>query len=179
MHKQTVAFGRLWRWTEEARKIYKSRARAAGSRLHVPLLDITPEGDLEKEIKDIIEELGIMIYVNKTHRDVLKQFITHVKHILDPNGEYSGKDSKVAASKQRIKLLRSKSSEANLSKTNMPKIVENDQRHNFDWFNINADEALTRVNDRIEQLEELQRSAQITASSVSQYYSGSSFRLTK
>ncbi|ETS74206.1 hypothetical protein PFICI_14072 [Pestalotiopsis fici W106-1] len=167
MHKQTLAFGRLWRWTEEARKIYKSRTRLAGSKLHVPLLDITPEGELEKEIKDILEELGIMIHINKTHRDVLKQFITHVKHILDPHSEFTGKEAGVDASKKRIGLLRKTSA------NKVPKFSANaneetvqEQKNIFDWFNINADETRTRVDDRIEQLEELQRSAQITASSV-------------
>jgi hypothetical protein len=202
MHKQTLAFERLWRWTKKARTIYKSRARAAASKLHVPLLDITPEGELEKEIKDILEELGIMIYVNNTHLEVLNQFIRHVKHILDPHTELAGKDAKVAASRQRIGFARRASAasvptfpvmeeEANAEKLQKAKTekrqkanaetqqkanaeeqqkanAEKQRKENYDWFNINADETLTRVRDRIDQLQELQRIANDAATSVSQ-----------
>lgn len=54
--------------------------------IHVPLLDIKPEGELEREIKDIVEELTIMIHIHKTQRDMFKQFINHVERILDPSG---------------------------------------------------------------------------------------------
>ncbi|KAF3019773.1 hypothetical protein E8E14_011476 [Neopestalotiopsis sp. 37M] len=168
MHKQMLAFERLWRWTKKARSIYKSRARPAASKLHVPLLDITPEGELEKEIKDILEELGIMIYVNNTHLEVLNQFIRHVKHILDPHTELAGKDAKVAASRQRLGVSR-RASEANvLTIPVMDEKVsaEKQQKDTYDWFNINADETLTRVRDRIDQLQELQRIANDAATSV-------------
>lgn len=91
MHKQTIAFERLWAWTQQARKVYRSRSADGGSKLHVPLLDIKPEGELEREIKDIVEELSIMIHIHKTQRDVFKQFVNHVEHILDPSGDYIAK----------------------------------------------------------------------------------------
>ena len=82
MHKQTSAFERLWHWTYEAKLVYRSRGSDT-SELHVPLLDINPEGRLEREIKDIIEELDIMIHITKTQKDILEKFVTYATNKLD------------------------------------------------------------------------------------------------
>ncbi|KAI0179497.1 hypothetical protein GGR52DRAFT_309312 [Hypoxylon sp. FL1284] len=91
MHRQSAAFDRLWHWTEDAKKVYKQRGSFDSidiSQLHVPLLDINPEGKLEREIKDIVEELDIMIHITKTYEDVLKNFVANVEDFLDPSGEW-------------------------------------------------------------------------------------------
>lgn len=56
------------------------------------MLDINPEGKLQREIKDILEELDILLYVKRTQRTVLQDFIVHVEHILDPHGYYSSEN---------------------------------------------------------------------------------------
>jgi hypothetical protein len=177
MHRQTVGFERLWRWTEEARKIYKSGSDAITSDLHVPLLDINPEGELEKEIKDIVEELGIMVYINKEHRDVLKQFVTHVDHILDPFGEFGVKTPTSTIMRNKIldsqrtpvatPLLEKPDPMRSEADIKAAATAERDRRDTYRWFKVNADEMMNRVSDRIEQLEELERSAEATAASVS------------
>ncbi|KAI0127629.1 hypothetical protein BJ170DRAFT_381106 [Xylariales sp. AK1849] len=179
MHRQTVGFERLWRWTEEARKIYRSRSERVVSDLHVPLLDINPEGELEKEIKDIVEELGIMVYVNKEHRDVLKQFIIHVDHILDPNGQFGVASAPGPTFPRALDAHRTPMMTPLVTPLielpdplQMPEDIQaaataaKERRDTYKWFKVNADELLTRVNDRIEQLEELERSAEATATSV-------------
>ncbi|KAK9414711.1 hypothetical protein SUNI508_10994 [Seiridium unicorne] len=179
MHKQTISFERLWRWTEDARKHYRTRSDRIPSDIHVPLLDINPEGELEKEIKDIVEELGIMLYVNKEHRDVVRQFITHVTHILDPNDQFQIKANGINAYRSPADTLRtplaSPMGSPRIEITDPMDTVEDtknaaekerERRETYKWFKVNADELLTRVNDRIEQLEELERSAEATATSV-------------
>lgn len=86
MHKQIIAFQHLWGWTPATRKIYLFHLAENGSKLHVTLLNLKTERGLELEIKDIVEEIGIMIHIHKTQRDVFKQFQSHVEHILDPSG---------------------------------------------------------------------------------------------
>lgn len=164
-----MAFGRLWRWTERARKVYRSSLYGNSSELQVPLLDINPEGELEKEIKDIVEELGIMIYVQKTHRDVLKQFITNVEHILDPTGCQVLRYSRgLNTNHGHIHRCPSSGDVASNSSSQTACQDQNtDACDTYDWFKINAEELTAKVNDRIEQLEELQRSAQNTADGVS------------
>ncbi|XXH04173.1 hypothetical protein Hte_010586 [Hypoxylon texense] len=88
MHQQTAAFDRLWRWTGGASEIYRQKGSVDISELHVPLLDINPEGKLEREIKDIVEELDILIHITKTYEDVLKSFVANVEDFLDPSGEW-------------------------------------------------------------------------------------------
>ncbi|KAK1980531.1 hypothetical protein LZ30DRAFT_782683 [Colletotrichum cereale] len=57
-NKQTVSFQHLWHWTERASKIYNSKSKYEDTaHLHAPLLNITPEGKLQREIRDIIDEL--------------------------------------------------------------------------------------------------------------------------
>lgn len=140
--------------------MYRHGSRSPGveSKVYIPLLDITPEGKLENEIKDILEEIGIMIYIKKTNRDILKQFIGHVIHILDPKGDYGREHSRKITSKNVLASRRSKKS----SETE----PREDQKDSYDWFKVNSDETLDRFNDRIEQLEELERSGMKVATSV-------------
>lgn len=84
MNKTSSAFGRLWHWTDQASKVYRSKGSGDATDLHVPLLDINPEGKLEREIKDIIEELDIMIHITKTQRGILTKFIGYATEKLAP-----------------------------------------------------------------------------------------------
>ncbi|KAI0475262.1 hypothetical protein GGR56DRAFT_666354 [Xylariaceae sp. FL0804] len=154
MNKQTVAFERLWRWTQRAREFYTSKTTVDPSGWHVALLDINPEGELEREINDIVEELGIMIHINRIHRDTLKQFINHVFHILDPDG-------KIGERHQRPRTPLNRLNGSMDWKEKSPSELET-----YNWFKNNAEELTAKVSDRIEQLEELQRSAKGTADSV-------------
>lgn len=102
MWYQTVAFERLWRRTKHARNVYRSHSAGTGFRLHVPLLDTKPEGELEREINDVVEELGIMIHIHKTQKDVFRQFVSHVEHILDPAGTNAEKYFEAKPSARRL-----------------------------------------------------------------------------
>jgi len=162
--------------------------------LHVPLLDINPEGKLQREVKDILEELHIMLHINRSHRDVLKDFIINVEHILDPKGAFGpkkrflrgsvglgttiinhntytepsnhretssdkgkGKESEGADSKDGNKDKKTKGNERPIA----------DAKEDFDWFKLNADELLDKMNCRIEELEILTRTAEDTSNNVS------------
>ncbi|KAI1357706.1 hypothetical protein F5Y08DRAFT_351866 [Xylaria arbuscula] len=89
MHKQTTAFQRLCNWTGQAGKIVRSKGYIDTSDLHIPLLDINPEGDLEREIEDIIEELDIMLHITSTYKDIVKRYVEQAEHIIDRDGELS------------------------------------------------------------------------------------------
>lgn len=159
MHKQTRAFEKLWHWTQRAGIVYRSGEQGYG--IETSLLDIYPEGQLEREIKDIIEEVGIMLHINKTHRDILKSFIKHAKHILDPMGQHSSNEygERHAGSKSPERSAFAKTTESTPP--------DEKQRLAYEWFSMSADELYENVGDRIEQLEELEKSAKTTAASVS------------
>ncbi|KAI1498006.1 hypothetical protein F5X99DRAFT_342470 [Biscogniauxia marginata] len=169
MHKQTAAFERLWRWTDKAGDIYRSRSDDDTSDLHVPLLDINPEGKLEREIKDIIEELDIMLHITKTHRDILKSFVVNAEHILDPFGTF-GQESKRPMTSQNLWMI-SRRNEERISSPASGRdhdygLEDHKRREDYHWFKTNADERYASVVDRIEELEELRSSAMNTADSV-------------
>lgn len=181
MHQQTVAFERLWRWTERAGSMYRSRPDGGLlSELHIPLLDINPEGKLEKEIKDIFEELGIMLYIKKAEKDVLGSFVDHACRILNPEN------------RSRLRRPQTQSPTFQIVPVNCghgtdpgtvaqfalkvetpsgdeePVHADDEQRDKatYTWFKANADELLKRVEQRISLLEELQRSAGSTSNMV-------------
>lgn len=89
MQKQTSAFERLWHWTNEASKIYRSKDNIDASDLYAPLLDINQEGKLDHEIKDIIEELDIIIPIMKTQKDILTKLIGYATEKLEPSNRDS------------------------------------------------------------------------------------------
>lgn len=114
----------------------------------IPFLNINKEGQLQREIKDIIDELDIMIYISTQQRDVIKKFKKEVMHILDPSGTWKDKlpttpisDSKDKSSKKR--------------------------QDDYFWFVNTADELLGDVDDQIGELEGLRKSAESTSTSVS------------
>jgi hypothetical protein len=194
-NKQTAAFDRLYRWTKTAAKVYRTKSKVdpeAISELHVPLLDIYPEGILQREIKDIEEELEIMLNINRTQRKVLKDFIMHVEHILDPQGRYSfhgrhrkkkinmmnngdtttqdegGTDSQSGHLRySHYSHTTSSVSNHHFTDEHMDRTDEKDDKHEiYDWFKVNADELVAKVSKRIEDLEALERTAQSTSSSL-------------
>jgi len=79
----------VWHWTQKASNVYRSKPRHdEASDLHVPLLDIHPEGKLQREIKDILDELDIMISITRRQRELIRRFCKHVENILDPEGRW-------------------------------------------------------------------------------------------
>lgn len=177
MHQQTDAFEKLWRWTERASKMYR-RLPGGGvlSELHIPLLDINPEGKLEKEIKDIVEELGIMAYIKRAEKDVLQSFVDNARQILNPGDAPEAQKSPESPSPPRQSRIDDfyGHKRNGPSRTSYPTGGLESQsssreadRAAYQWFCNNASELLKRVDLRISQLEELERSAKSTAEMVS------------
>ncbi|KAI1756205.1 hypothetical protein F4782DRAFT_550101 [Xylaria castorea] len=144
-HKQTVAFTRLWRWTDEARKIFRSQGYMNTRGLHIPLLDINPEGKLEREIEDIIEELDIMLRISNIHQDIIKSFIEQAENILDPGGDF------------RKRFERNNPVRAGANKK---------KYENYQSFKLRANECQDRVVSHVKDLESLRKTAKNTADDV-------------
>ncbi|OTA98762.1 hypothetical protein M426DRAFT_17086 [Hypoxylon sp. CI-4A] len=170
-YKQTAAFDKLWGWTDDASTIYRSNGHGDTSGLNVPLLDINPEGRLEREIKDIIEELDIMIHIMKTHKTVLDSFITNAESILDPFGTFGDSKKRALISsylwdKSPVKpkdlaALRDSTCNWTINKSDLK-----EEKDDYIWFKVNADERLESVVKRIGELEERRVSAENTAKDV-------------
>ncbi len=82
-NKQTIAFRHLWQLTEDLSKFYQSPINEEiPDRLVTPLLNMTPEGRLQQEIRDIIDELDVMIHIVNQQEDVINKYIASAKDIL-------------------------------------------------------------------------------------------------
>ncbi|KAK0667680.1 hypothetical protein QBC41DRAFT_323498 [Cercophora samala] len=156
----TISFQHVWHWTQKASKIYRSRSKYIDSSdLHVPLLDIHPEGKLQREVKDIIDELDIMIHVHKKQREVVRRFCKHVEHILDPDGRWKeGTDQY-----DRSMPPRAHSTFENMDKYHTKRKEKRDQ---LLWFRMQSQELLAEVDDRLDEIEGLKKGAESTAQSV-------------
>ncbi|KAF6833635.1 ankyrin repeat protein [Colletotrichum musicola] len=162
-NKQTVLFDHLWHWTQSAAKIYNSTAKWAtddASQLHLSLLNINPEGKLQREIKDIIDELDIMIHVNNKQRDVIKRFTKHVEAMYDPTGEW--RDETMSPDGDRS--YRSQRQRRDAGSPN-PEARKREQEE-FSWFRKQAYELIVDVGDRITELEGLRKSAESTSQGI-------------
>ncbi|PVH76685.1 hypothetical protein DL98DRAFT_464692 [Cadophora sp. DSE1049] len=82
---QTIAYEHFWETTQQVSKIYKSKDPVDDAEDKAKsLLDINPEGKLLREIKDILDELHIMINIKKKQHRVFKQFRKHVEYMIAP-----------------------------------------------------------------------------------------------
>ncbi|KAK7701690.1 hypothetical protein SLS64_010138 [Diaporthe eres] len=146
-NKQTISFEHLWEWTGKLGNFAKPGYLPANlSDFVIPLLNINKEGQLQREIKDIIDELDIMIYISSQQRDVIKKFKKEVTHILDPSGTWKDKPPTSPIS--------------DFTEGNDKK------RYDYFWFVNTADELLGDVDDQIGELEGLRKSAESTSTST-------------
>ncbi|KAF5013258.1 hypothetical protein FDECE_733 [Fusarium decemcellulare] len=157
--KETTSFEQLVHWTKQARSFYRQPRHNSASELHVPLLDINPEANMHREIKDIAEELDIMINVVRSHMTVLEDFITHVQHMLDPDGLFGYRYS--VGGERRVGSPRAYAHAEPMSPGGS---TSNKQTYKF--FMMNAEEMRIKMSSRITELEHLRQSAQSACDSV-------------
>jgi hypothetical protein len=169
-----------------------SKHYGATAELHVPLLDIHPEGKLQREIKDILDELDIMINLTRRQREIIGRYCKHVENILDPDGRLrnNSPDSQLSAqfrdddvdSPEATQPLSAWSETACDSKkgggTNTQKREEKAKawegrkkdmmrrKDHLAWFHMQSQDLLCEVDDHIGELEALRESAKSTAQSV-------------
>jgi len=109
-NKQTIAYEHFWRYTQQASDIYKSKNMVESSGMAKgmakALLDINPEGKLVREIKDILDELNIMIQIKKHQERVLAEFMKHANHISEDLQKSSPVQAKAAAEDKRAEWWR-------------------------------------------------------------------------
>ncbi|KAI9147647.1 LOW QUALITY PROTEIN: hypothetical protein HJFPF1_12677 [Paramyrothecium foliicola] len=158
-HKQTISSNHLWHWADELARASSTQAsRVDLSALHIALLNITPEGKLQRETKDIIEELDILIHTTRRQRELLKRFKKHGENLLDRNGTFKsghwdGKPEHMdARSLASLQSLRDGE--------------DQEQYEKWKWFRTNAEEIILEVEDHLEELLGLHSSADAVCKSL-------------
>ncbi len=148
--------------------MYRSKSKLANlSKLHVPLLDIRPEGKLQREIKDIMEELDIMLHIYKKQREVMRRFCKHTEHILDPEGRWKeGAFGSPVNATPDASSRQNSFDESDQEKAQQLALQQAERREQLSWFRLQSRELLSEVDDRIDELEGLRKAAESTAQSV-------------
>lgn len=88
-YKQTAAFDQFLIYTHLAGRDYKHAAGERGSGSSVDstqntLLNINPEGNLLKEVKDIVDEILIMVRIKEQQQKVMEGLVKNVKRAMLP-----------------------------------------------------------------------------------------------
>jgi 6-pyruvoyl-tetrahydropterin synthase len=118
------------------------------------LLNINPEGNLLKEIKDILDELHILTRVKLQQQAIAESFVKHIKQSLLPQLQTKRVWDPIMA-------LYGDGHDAN------SEILQNEQRQAARWTVARADHLLNDIQDRIGELKTLEENARKTAASVS------------
>lgn len=148
-NQKNITFEHLWEWTIRLESLPKPGYVPANlSDFIIPFLNIDKEGQLQSEIKNIIDELDIMSHIGIQQKDVIKKFKSQVTQILDPDATWQNKLASAPISYSDDDSLQ--------------------KRHDdYSWFVDRADELLGDVEDQIGKFEGLRRSAESISTSVS------------
>jgi hypothetical protein len=160
-------FDHLWHWADELAMIATKKSTIFDvSKLHVALLNITKEGQLQRETKNIIEELGIMTLLVKQQKMVISRFKKHAEVLMDPNGRFKRlhqRSRSTALESPRISLTPSQPSVA-ADQSPLDSTREQDA-----WveFRANADATLNEIDQHLEALQALTQTAEQVSLNVS------------
>ena len=166
--QHTISFQHVWHWTKQASEMYRSKSKFAGSaKPHVPLLDIHPEGKLQREVKDIIDELDMMICIHKKQREMFRRFCKHVELILDPDGQLREGGPLAGDSERENPAHAADHTNAQSISTKAKRDEVFKRRDQLLWFRMQSRDLLSEADDRVEELEGLRTAAASTAQSVS------------
>lgn len=176
--KQTMYFHHLWYWAGElANASTKKSSLVDLSLLHTALLNITAEGQLQRETKDIIEELRIMIYIVRKQKEVIKRFKRHAEGLLDHDGCFKNdgfndwRDSRNTLTTRMNEITQTDNGEDESTESNftrgLPDNGSDSQHGKWKTFRANADELLEDTDERLDELETLHRNAEDVCKDVS------------
>ncbi|ROV91209.1 hypothetical protein VMCG_09371 [Cytospora schulzeri] len=188
-NKQTISFQHLWDWIDKLSHLSSTRTiNTDMSDIIIPLLDIRAEGRLQREIKDIIDELDIMIYINAQQKEVMKKFSKDVENLLKlvnteqdnwasarPSSPTSSTSATSATSPNSPTWPTSPTSRTwptpptspiNPTVDTAETIKSNERKRNCRWFERNSQVLMDDAEDRITELKGLRQSAESTSTSL-------------
>jgi len=131
------------------------------------LLDINPEGELLREIKDIVDELFIMMQIKTQEETVARTFVKHMRRIMHP-GSFGGENSVDNRSDKSFSELRSpKRPSLSLIKTPTIHFDHLIETEDDDLTMTAAVELLDRIGNQLLELGYLKEAAENASMAVS------------
>ncbi|KAG9240812.1 hypothetical protein BJ878DRAFT_524053 [Calycina marina] len=153
-HQTTIAFDHFWEYTRLSSKKYNAQeegepeTRALQS-MQKTMLDINPEGQLLREIKDILDELFIMTQIKNQETTVARTFVKLVQHIMQPS---STNGSIRNHSNNSLPEIRTKRPSLKLENSYRPAFHESDAETNLEFtMNLTAD-LMDSLQDQLQEL---------------------------
>jgi hypothetical protein len=164
--------------TEYLTRLYKSGIDdAVPTETLLSLLNVDAEAQLQREIRDIIDELEIMIHIIKQQEDVITRFAKISLEILNPD-EKSGTSMNA---KPLVRIMHSDGSWSDIEvkpktavdeptqaiRGNKPHTGHSPDRLKREAFDKRAADLLSEIAGRIKELEGLKKSSETTAQNAS------------
>jgi hypothetical protein len=165
-YKQTAAFDQFLIYTHLASRDYKRQRHVStdnSSQNH--LLNINPEGELLKEVKDIMDELYIMMRIKEQQQSVMESFVKHIRRVLTPLARSHRPTAPHVLAPWDV--VRGATLEPNSPYTDdVAHFREEDQRQSAKRTLTKADMLLQDVDERIAELRALEQNARNTSVAV-------------
>lgn len=171
-YKQSIAFENFWEYTRIASQRYSSSEMPSARILEKTLLDIHAEAKLLREIKDILDELHIMIHIQVQQYTVAKSLVKNIRTILIPH-HWTRRDPTVIGSGLGLGLGMSPTigplpDLAPLSPDPWRKSEDAKKKEDdITWTLELGQDVLQGMHDRIEELKSLRNAADHTSAAVS------------
>jgi hypothetical protein len=161
-YKQTAAFDQFLIYTHLAGRDYKrQRYVSSDNSTQNHLLNINPEGELLKEVKDIIDELYIMMRIKDQQQAVMEAFVKHIRRVLTPLVRSRRPSPSQASASWDLALGASADND-----TPYADAREDHRRQCAKRTLARADTLLVDLSERIAELRALLQNAQNTAATV-------------
>ncbi|KAL2130693.1 hypothetical protein VTI74DRAFT_6080 [Chaetomium olivicolor] len=165
-YKQTAAFDQFLIYTHLASRDYKrERTASSDNSSQNQLLNINPEGELLKEVKDIMDELHIMMRIKEQQQTVMESFVKHIRRALTPRVRPQRPATSQASATWDLALeitLGTPDSHSNDQTYHR----EEQQRRNVKRTLLRAENLLLDLEERISELKALLKNAQNTSAAL-------------
>ncbi|KAK8075607.1 hypothetical protein PG997_010270 [Apiospora hydei] len=161
-NRQQFLFKQFWQWATKIER--KIQAEGNSADVKVPL-NLFTEGMLIRELKDMIEELGIMIHTMRTQRDVVRAYIANAERVLDPLNDFRSNTQRIYVSRHRKRNPLSGALEE-IDGDNEEEKQRAAQEDRFYRFRSHADECSAKIRARVESLEGLREATNAGVESV-------------
>ncbi|KAK4446027.1 hypothetical protein QBC34DRAFT_470608 [Podospora aff. communis PSN243] len=162
-YKQTAAFDQFLIYTHLASGDYKRDQGGGDSNSNQnTLLNINPEGNLLKEVKDIVDEIAIMMRIKEQQQAVMESLVKHIRRVMMPLAK-TPKKKTMSQDSSAWDVLLGAEMEAEPSHADE---ISARERDNAKRTIGRADQLLVDLQERMEELRALLRIAQTTSSAL-------------
>ncbi|KUI60042.1 hypothetical protein VP1G_07264 [Cytospora mali] len=157
MFAESIGLVHLWTLSKRLTEIYQSGVEdKVDPSLLLALLNVTLEAELQREIRDIIDELDIVVHIVDQQKEMVTRFVKFAEELLKPpildacSPGKSGFFLSVSENKEE--------------RDNTMHIMQ----QQYDAFKALSNDLLSEIDDRINELSSLMLSAESTAQNVTE-----------